>query len=249
VTPLRLLLVKTGTAHADVRRAHGDYDRWFRRALAQSGVPLDVSVVEAHLGEPLPPPRDADAVIATGSPRSVLDRAAWMADVAGWLVEAAAARVPVLGVCFGHQLLADALGGAVRRSPRGRELGTVTCALSAAGREDPLFAGVPDGFAVQATHEDEVATAPAGAVVLAGNDHSAVQAFRAGRWLAGVQFHPECDASTMAALVECRAAGLEAEARARGDDPDDRLRALRAGIRATPHGERVLANFVAAAAR
>jgi GMP synthase (glutamine-hydrolysing) len=241
----RLLLVKTGTVHAAVRVAFGDYDRWFRRALRACG-PLDVRVAEAHLGAPLPARQEVDAVIVTGSPLSVTERAPWMRDTGRWLLAAADARVPVLGVCFGHQLLADALGGAVRRSPCGPEIGTVACTLTAAGRADPLFAGVPERFEVQATHEDEVEPAPAGAVPLASNGHSAWQAFRAGPFLAGVQFHPEIDAATMAAMIEARRVGLEAEARARGEDPRARLRALRAGIRAAPAGERILANFVAA---
>jgi GMP synthase (glutamine-hydrolysing) len=244
VTPRRVLLVKTGTTNAVVRRALGDYDRWFRRALGATSVPLAIEVVEAHLGARLRRPAGVDAVIATGSPRSVTERAPWMSEVAAWLLDAATARVPVLGVCFGHQLIADALGGDVRRSPRGRELGTVTCSLTDAGRADPLFAGVPETFEVQATHEDEVSAAPPGVTVLARNGHSEVQAFRAGPHLAGVQFHPEADAATMSALVESRVAGLEAEARACGEDPVQRVRALRAGIRETPWGERVLRNFV-----
>jgi hypothetical protein len=63
-----------------------------------------------------------------------------------------------------------------------------------------------------------------------------------------VQFHPEVDAATMGAMIEARRAGLEAEASARGEDPGARLRALRAGLRATPAGERILRNFAAAAA-
>jgi GMP synthase (glutamine-hydrolysing) len=244
----RLLLVKAGTAHAAVRIAFGDYDRWFRRALRACG-PVDVRVAEAHLGAPLPTREEVDGVIVTGSPLSVLDRAPWMRDAGRWLLAAADARVPVLGVCFGHQLLAEALGGAVRRSPGVREIGTISCTLTEAGRADPLFAGVPERFEVQATHGDEVDPAPAGAVPLASNARSVWQAFRAGPFLAGVQFHPEVDAATMSAMIEARREGLEAEARARGEDPRARLRGLRAGIRATPAGERILANFVAAIRR
>jgi GMP synthase (glutamine-hydrolysing) len=150
----------------------------------------------------------------------------------------------VLGVCFGHQLLASVLGATVRRNPLGREIGTVRCALSAAGRQDPLFDGVPDRFEVQATHEDSVFDPPGALELLAGNAHSAVQAFRAGRNLRGVQFHPEIDPAVMRALVEARAATLAGEAGARGADPAERVRALLAGIRPTPAGARILRNFV-----
>lgn len=239
----RILLAKAGVAAAAVRAAVGDYDRWFARVLAPLGVELEV--VEASLGAPLPDPGAYAGVIVTGSPRSVTERAPWMARLGEAALGAAARGVPVLGVCFGHQLLAWSAGAAVRRSPRGREIGTLGCRLTAVGREDPLFEGVGPAFAVQATHEDEVVEPPPALEVLAGNDACAIQAFRLGPRLRAVQFHPEVDAATMRRMAEARRAGLLAEARARGEDPEVRMREVLAGIRAAPAGERVLRNFAA----
>jgi GMP synthase (glutamine-hydrolysing) len=237
-----VLLLKCGSTAAAVRLAHGDYDRWFLRALAPVAA---VRVVEAHAGAPLPARAGgADAVIATGSPRSVTEQAAWMRAAGAWLLEQAERGIPVLGVCFGHQLLAQAAGGAVARSPRGREIGTVRCTLTLAGREDPLFAGLAPAFDVQATHEDEVVRLPPGAELLATNAWSRVQAFRLGPRVRAVQFHPELDPGAVLATLSARADLLAAEARTRGGDPADRLRAVRAGIRATPSGARILRNFV-----
>jgi GMP synthase (glutamine-hydrolysing) len=230
---MTILLVKCGTASPAVRLAHGDYDRWFLRALAPAGVRLEV--VEAHAGAPLPPGGGrADAVLATGSPRSVCERAPWMLRAGEWLRERAERGTPVLGVCFGHQLLADAFGGAIAPSPLGREIGTVGCELTVAGREDPLFDGVAPAFDVQATHEDEVRTLPAGAELLATNAASRVQAFRIGARIRAVQFHPELDAAGMAAMISARASLLGGE----------RVRALLAGVRPAPAGARILRNFV-----
>jgi GMP synthase (glutamine-hydrolysing) len=241
--PPTILLVKCGTTAAEVRLSHGDYDRWFLRALAPAGA--RARAIEAHAGAPLPARAGgADAVVVTGSPRSVSERAPWMLAAAGWLREQAERDTPVLGVCFGHQLLAEAYGGAVARSPRGREIGTVRCTLTAAGRGDPLFAGMPGAFDAQATHEDEVVRLPPGAVLLATNGWSRVQAFRIGPNVRAVQFHPEMDAASMAATVSARAEALAMEARRRGEDGGAALRALRAGIRPTPLAARVLANFV-----
>ena len=242
--PATLLLVKCGTTSPEVRLAHGDYDRWFLRALAPTGV--RVRVVEAHAGAPLPArAAGADGVIATGSPRSVTERAPWMERTGAWLREVAEAGTEVLGVCFGHQLLAEAHGGRVGRSPRGRELGTVRCSLTAAGRDDALFAGLPETFDVQATHEDEVSALPPAAELLATNAASPVQAFRIGARVRAVQFHPELEPAALGALAAARAALLEAEACARGEDGAARVRSVLAGLRPTPWGGRILANFVA----
>jgi GMP synthase (glutamine-hydrolysing) len=161
-----------------------------------------------------------------------------------YLREAAQAGLAVLGICFGHQLLGAAYGARVRRNPAGREMGTVRCALTGAGQSDPLFDGVPPRFEVQATHEDFVEGTPDGAEILASNASTENQAFRIGDRIRGVQFHPEMDAAAMKALVEARAPVLEREARARGEDPRERLRALLAGIRPAPWGRRILDNFV-----
>jgi GMP synthase (glutamine-hydrolysing) len=243
-----LLLVKCGTTTPSVQLAHGDYDRWFLRALAPAGVAL--RVVEVHAGVPLP--RDAsgaDGIVATGSPRSVLERAPWMAYAGAWLRERAERGVPVLGVCFGHQLLAQAYGGEVARSPRGREIGGIRCTLTPEGRADPLFDGIPARFDALATHEDEVVALPRGATVLAFNGWSRVQAFRVAGNVRGVQFHPELDPAAMAAIAAARAEALAVEARARGEDPRDAARTLAAGLRATPAGARILKNFAALCAR
>jgi GMP synthase (glutamine-hydrolysing) len=203
----RLLIVQTGSTHL-----HGDYPRWFERALG-----FEMPVARAHAAERLGPALDQvrpQGIIVTGSPLSVIERAPWMLQLGDDLLRAGARGIPVLGVCFGHQLLARASGGDVVQNPRGREIGTVRVQLTDAGRTDILFAwSAGSEIEVQATHVDAVDALPAGATVLASNENTAAQAYRLSETVAGVQFHPELWAQAMRDLILSRREKLAAEGR------------------------------------
>lgn len=185
----RVLLLKPGVTSS--KAVLGDYEAWFARA---SGAQMHP--VELHAGERAPGAGAFDAVIMTGSPLTVTQPVAWMERAADYLLEVAAQGTPVLGVCFGHQLLAWRAGAKVVRNPKGRELGTVSVELTPSGLGSPLFADFPQRFEVQATHEDMVVAGP-GLAVLATNAHCEVQAFALGPRTFGVQFHPEMDATSI----------------------------------------------------
>jgi GMP synthase (glutamine-hydrolysing) len=144
----------------------------------------------------------------------------------------AAARTPLLGICFGHQLVAQALGGEVRRNPLGREIGTVRVERLA---DDPIFAGLPRRFDVNATHVDAVTKPPPGAEVLATTALDSCSAFRVGARMGAVQFHPEFDADVIGGYLRARAEILRAE----GKDPEALLHAVHGGTR----GAEILRNF------
>lgn len=224
----RVLLLKP--ARTSSREALGDYEAWFS---ARVGRLASFHPVELHAGE-APPTDGFDAVIMSGSPESVTQAEPWMARAGDWMLEVAARGVPVLGVCFGHQLLAWRLGGAVVKNPRGRELGTVAVTLTAEGKGDPLFHGLPDVVGMQSTHEDHVEPLPPGATRLASTAVSAVQAFAHGPRVRGVQFHPEMDqASTRWVVMDAK---LQLA--------DDERRALHDQVHDTPWGTRLLENFL-----
>lgn len=149
--------------------------------------------VELDAGEPIPPLEDFDMLAVMGGPMDV-----WEEDEHPWLVAEKAAirrwvaelQRPYLGICLGHQLLAVSLGGEARRMAR-PEVGLTQVRLTAAGRADPLFAGLPERLETFQWHGVEVTHLPEGAVALASNDAASVQAMRVGRHAYGVQFHPE----------------------------------------------------------
>ena len=182
------LILETGQPVASMRRYRG-FPHWIRVA---AGLHEDDAVaVNVQGGEPLPPREGFAGVIVTGSGAMVTDRADWSEASAAWLRDAAHAGTPVFGICYGHQLLAHALGGEVGDHPAGREMGTVDIQLHPAAQDDPVFAPIPERFAAQVTHLQTVLAPPPGATVLARSDHDACHAFRWGEAAWGVQFHPE----------------------------------------------------------
>lgn len=145
-------------------------------------------------------------------------------------------RTPVLGICFGHQLLGMALGGSSGPNARGREIGTV---MFAAAQGDSLLGGLSE-IPVAMTHLDTVNALPPDAAVLGStalDPHAAIR-FSETAW--GVQFHPEMDAAILRDYVTALRDRLVEE----GIDPD----AVLAGIQETPQAREVLVRFVRVAA-
>lgn len=226
-----LLIVKTGDAMETVRARRGDYDAWIGSGLAAGALP--VQVVNVHRDETLPGPESLAGVVVTGSPAMVSHREAWSEATAQWLGGAFASGTPILGICYGHQLLAHALGGRVGPNALGRQMGTVSLHLEAEG--DPLLGELPREAVFQVTHVEVVLEFPPGAVALATNAMDPHAAFRVGTGAWGLQFHPEFDAEIMRGYIEGRREVIRDE----GGDPE----ALLAGVRESPCGPKVLARF------
>ena len=229
----RFLVLETGRPVPSMRR-HGRFPHWIRTAAGLGRG--EVEVVDVQAGEAPPPHRGYAGVLVTGSGAMVSDREPWSERTADWLRDAAHAGAHLFGICYGHQLLAHALGGEVGDNPRGLEMGTVALDLHPQAGEDPLFAGLPARIHAQATHQQSVLAAPAGATVLAASALDPCHAFRWGEAAWGVQFHPEFSATHMRGYVDARRERLAAG----GQDPD----AILAAVRAAPDARRVLRRFV-----
>lgn len=227
------LIIETGQPAGRLKR-HKGFPHWIRVA---AGLQADEAVVvNVEAGESLPATTEGFAgVMITGSAAMVTERHPWSERAADWLRDAAHQEVPLLGICYGHQLLAHALGGEVGWLPQ-REMGTVEIRQHAHAQNDPLFGGLPLAFPAHATHMQTVSVPPGGSVVLAESDQDACHAFRWRDHVWGLQFHPEFSRTTMQGYVGARADALRAE----GTCP----RTLSDQVSATPSARQVLRRFV-----
>jgi GMP synthase (glutamine-hydrolysing) len=236
---VKLLVLRAGDAAPPVAARRGEFFSWIRREAEAVWTGAWAEHDVRNLDAPLPRSTDAEGFIITGSSSSVTERAAWMLRTEAFIRDLHEAKVPLFGICFGHQLIGEALGGKVAKNPRGREIGTIEVRMFASVATlspDPILADLPRTFTANATHVDSVVTLPPGATLLAETDLEPHAVFAVGDTTKCVQFHPEIDGDAMRGYVDAReplvtAEGLDAQAiRTRSVD--------------TPHGAETLRNFV-----
>jgi len=232
---VKLIVLRAGDAAAPVAARRGEFFSWIRREVGETwnGEWVEHDV---RRDEPLPGPRDADGFIITGSSSSVTERLPWMLRTEELVRGIADAGTPLFGICFGHQIVGQALGGLVAKNPRGREIGTQTVRVLQHSPLDPILEGLPREFHANHTHVDSVVQLPKGAKVLAETDLEPHAAFTVGDKVKCVQFHPEIDGDAMRGYVEARAHLIEAE----GLDP----RAILERVTDAPDGASTLRSFV-----
>jgi GMP synthase (glutamine-hydrolysing) len=227
-----ILILKTGTAVDSVREALGDFEDWFKSALGER---FPVTVLDCTLNKMPGDDESFSAIIVTGSAAMVSHREPWSETTGAWLKAAVEAGVPTLAVCYGHQLLAQAMGGTVGPNPNGRQIGTSLVRLTPGASEDLLFSGLPMQFCVQASHVESVLELPDSAVRLAHNEFDPNYAYRIAEKAWGIQFHPEFSAQATRGYIEARRAALTAE----GLDPEH----LRGTVIDTPLSHALINRF------
>ena len=194
-----ILIIRTGHAPDAIRARFGDFPGWFQRA---AKLPAQrVRVINVAAGAKLPSIKEFAGAIITGSGAMVTERLAWSESTAGWIRDAVDDGLPLFGVCFGHQLMAHALGGRVDYLPGGCEIGTQAITPSPEAEIGDLAGSATTSFRAHTTHEQSVLEPPAGAVTLARSVQDAHQMLRYGPNAVSTQFHPEFSADIMRAYI------------------------------------------------
>ena len=195
-----IYIIKAGDTFAELEAVHGGFEQWVIDNM--KGYEGLLKVVNVEKGEKLPDTDECLGVIMTGSHSMVTEREDWSEKTAKWIREAVLSGMPYFGICYGHQLLADAMGGEAGYNPFGMEIGTVEISKMPDAAEDPLLKRLPNEFAAHVIHSQSAIKLPAGAVCLARNKHDSHHAFRVGDHAWGVQFHPEFSEDAMRGYVE-----------------------------------------------
>jgi GMP synthase (glutamine-hydrolysing) len=232
-------ILKTGTTFPSILNRFGDFDRWTISAFNPGTVP--VRVVDVENGESLPPASNCRGVIITGSHSMVTDNLPWSLAIEQWLPSLIREQIPLLAICYGHQLLARAMGGDVGYNTGGIETGTVDVGLSSASSEDRLFSSLPLSFSAHVDHSQSVIKLPPGAVCLASSAHEKYLAYRYKSCAWGLQFHPEFTAEIMSSYISEQAEKLRMEGLS--------LPGLLAGVRETPISWGIVHRFYQIASR
>lgn len=228
---MKLTIIQTGEVPVPLRERFGPYRKMFERMFDQTGERFSYEVVAASDSEPLPDPGQLEGIVLTGSPAGVYDDFAWLTPLRAFIRDAYGKRTPMLGVCFGHQIMADALGGDVRKSEKGWGLGRHTYGVR--GRPD-FMRTAPAALAVACSHQDQVIAPPAEAEVILASDFTpnAGLVYRNGAALS-FQPHPEFLDDYTLALAELR----------RGKAPDEVVETALSSI-ATPSNSAEVAGYI-----
>ena len=194
----KLFIIKAGKTFDTIISEYGDFEDWILKYINYE----NIKIIDIQNNEEIPSLNDCVGVIITGSHAMVTQELPWSLKLEIFIKEVILAKIPFLGICYGHQLLAKSLGAKVDYHPKGIELGTVNISVSKEALSDDIFKYLPSSFDVHVVHSQSAISLPKNAVLLASNNHEQNHAFRVGENAWGVQFHPEYDENVMRGYIK-----------------------------------------------
>lgn len=212
--PARIVFIEMmgvpGSYDASVYDHFEDKDQeglWFVKNYAHvSGI--EIFTCNVCLGETLPSADAIDGIVLAGSYNSVHDHTDWQQTMRAWLPTMRAAKIPILGICGSHQLIAHAAGAGVTKVEGGPFAGTFPVTLTAAGRESPLMRGITDEDCFHYANSEHVTEVPDESTLLASSSKVPVAALDFGDHVYTTQFHPEATDQTLGCIWQFKAPEL-----------------------------------------
>jgi len=208
-----IAIIQTGEPIASAFEKYGDFDALFIKHMQ-----IDSSLTKTFRvfkSIAFPQVNELAGIIITGSPAMVTEQHEWSEQTIDWLRKIINAKVPILGVCYGHQLLGIALQGQVDWNPNGRQIGRVKIILEKHAYVDPLFSSLIDSQQTSidyyATHLQSVTVLPESVTLLGSTNLDPYHCFRYDKHVWGLQFHPEFNAKVIQDYVNTRSQDIENE--------------------------------------
>jgi GMP synthase-like glutamine amidotransferase len=186
--PFRIGILECDRLSEPVRARHGSYSEMFQRLLSSTGQPLAFAAWRVVDSEYPPALNACDAYLISGSRYSVYDDLAWVRCLQEYVVTLDSHSKKLIGICFGHQMVAQALGGEVRRHPGGWGVGVLDSSLI---RPKPWMTEARDSFRLIASHQDQVTRMPERAELLSSSAFCAHGSYQVGEHILCFQGHPE----------------------------------------------------------
>lgn len=193
----RIAILETGVPPEALRDDFDDYPARFRALLGDDVPTTRFNVQEGRLPDD---PSAFEGVVVTGSAAGVYDDHAWIPLLIDWL-RSARSRTRLLGICFGHQVMAEAFGGRVEKSDKGWGVGLHRYRILG---DEPWMFPRADSVAIPVSHQDQVVASPSDARVIAASDFTPYAGLAWGEEAISFQCHPEFQPDYAAALVELR---------------------------------------------
>ena len=200
-------VLEVGRPSPKLAAKHGSYPDLFRALLSPHASDMNICCYAVLDGVFPQSVNHCDAWLVTGSPTSVLDDDPWIEPLRAFLAQAHSQQIPIVGICFGHQILAEALGGRVEVSGKGWGAGVHRYDVyKQASWMDPKPREHRDSaeFAIQALHQDQVVELPEDAEVLAGSDFCPYGVLSYGDTAISFQGHPEINAVLARDIINLR---------------------------------------------
>lgn len=199
---MKISIVEVGRVPAAFQSRFDPFPAMFRSMFEEAGHSFAFETIHVLDGQRLPDPASLDGIVITGSPAGVYEDHAWLEPLRGFIREAYVAETPMVGICFGHQIMADALGGVVEKSAKGWGLGRHSYNVVA---RPAFFETAPESLNLLCSHQDQVIVAPAEAEVILASEFTpnAGLAYRSGKAIS-FQPHPEFSDDFTRALIDLR---------------------------------------------
>ena len=203
---MRIGILQTGSVPPEMAANHGEYVDMFQRLLHASDPDFTTELWDVNeVGQIPDAPFACDGWLITGSRHGVYDDLPWIDPLKDFLRTAHVAGAPIVGICFGHQILAEALGGQVVKSDRGWGCGVHRYSVKGTA---PWLKGAPGQVAIHAMHQDQVVVLPPGVEVVAESPFCPFAALAYGETAFSIQPHPEFDADFERDIVSLRRGAL-----------------------------------------